>query len=472
MLQTPERTVALDFETYYDSEYTLKKLSTEAYINDARFEVIGVSVKINHEVTKFYRYDQVEQVLRSLALDTPGTYVISHNARFDMGILAFRYQIYPWRMIDTLAMATVSGLALAAGGGSLSAIVPYVKRTLGWYMPDKGDEVVNMLGRHARDMTAAEWVSYGNYCVDDTQIAWTLWNNMRDQVPADEMYLIHVTTEMFTKPVFALDVPVLKEYAIKLVNDREAILTGLAAAWQIQGQKKGSKWLTPSDVLRSMLRSGPKFAQLLLSLGVEPPMKRAAKSQSNPTATNPDGSNKMTYAFAKTDLAFQEIMDEHPDDRVRAICEARVETYGSLADSRTRRFIEVGERGGLLPIPLLYGGAHTLRYGGCVVAETMLTCLTTDGYVVEKRIVDVLLSDLVWDGQEFIEHEGVTFSGYQEVFEWDGITATAAHPVFTGEGADATVGLLEAARTGTPIVEAAAPQDWEYHFGRLRTVQR
>ena len=33
--------VVLDFETYYDQQYSLTKLTTEAYIHDLRFEVIG-----------------------------------------------------------------------------------------------------------------------------------------------------------------------------------------------------------------------------------------------------------------------------------------------------------------------------------------------------------------------------------------------------------------------------------------------
>ena len=34
--------LALDFETYFDSDYTLKKLTTEAYIRDPRFEQAGL----------------------------------------------------------------------------------------------------------------------------------------------------------------------------------------------------------------------------------------------------------------------------------------------------------------------------------------------------------------------------------------------------------------------------------------------
>ena len=41
--------ITLDFETYYDKEYSLKKLTTEEYIRDRRFEVIGVGVKVNNK---------------------------------------------------------------------------------------------------------------------------------------------------------------------------------------------------------------------------------------------------------------------------------------------------------------------------------------------------------------------------------------------------------------------------------------
>lgn len=45
--------ITLDMETYYDRQYSLSKLTTEEYIRDPRFSVIGVSTKINDEPTQW-----------------------------------------------------------------------------------------------------------------------------------------------------------------------------------------------------------------------------------------------------------------------------------------------------------------------------------------------------------------------------------------------------------------------------------
>ena len=48
------RIVTLDFETYYDKDYSLKKLTTESYIRDERFEVIGVTAKVDDYPTDWF----------------------------------------------------------------------------------------------------------------------------------------------------------------------------------------------------------------------------------------------------------------------------------------------------------------------------------------------------------------------------------------------------------------------------------
>lgn len=77
-----------------------------------------------------------------------------------------------------------------------------------------------------------------------------------------------------------------------------------------------------------------------------------------------------------------------------------------------------------------------------------------------KAIEDVLLSDKVWDGLEFVGHEGVVFRGEREVVEYDGLVATPDHVVFVGRepremafGDAAACGerIVRSGSGGTPI---------------------
>jgi hypothetical protein len=39
--------LTIDFETYYDREFSLSKMTTEEYVRSPQFEVIGVSVAVD-----------------------------------------------------------------------------------------------------------------------------------------------------------------------------------------------------------------------------------------------------------------------------------------------------------------------------------------------------------------------------------------------------------------------------------------
>ena len=87
--------ITLDFETYYDREFSLSKLTTEAYIRDPRFEVIGVGVKVNNKETEWASgsHEQIKTYLQSF--DWSDAMLLCHNTMFDGAILNWRYGISP-----------------------------------------------------------------------------------------------------------------------------------------------------------------------------------------------------------------------------------------------------------------------------------------------------------------------------------------------------------------------------------------
>jgi hypothetical protein len=219
---------------------------------------------------------------------------------------------------------------------------------------------------------------------------------------------------MYTNPMLKLDRGVLD---LHLIDVRE--------------QK--DKLLEECGIIKEDLMSNNKFAAVLESFGVEPPMKLNSKGA-------------QAFAFAKTDEGLKALI-EHDDPRVQAVVAARLGTKSTLEETRTERFIAIAERPNrknLLPVPLLYYGARTGRWSACVVADTQLTVYNAFEGVIEKRIVDVLLDDLIWDGEAFVQHEGVVFNGYAEVITWDGITGTEDHVVFTEDGERSLYSAMQA----------------------------
>jgi len=46
--------ITIDFETYYDTKFSLSKLTTEEYVRDEQFEVIGVSVQVDTDEPQWF----------------------------------------------------------------------------------------------------------------------------------------------------------------------------------------------------------------------------------------------------------------------------------------------------------------------------------------------------------------------------------------------------------------------------------
>lgn len=80
---------------------------------------------------------------------------------------------------------------------------------------------------------------------------------------------------------------------------------------------------------------------------------------------------------------------------------------------------------------LLFSGAHTGRW--CLEKGTELLVKGPDGRVGKRKIENLRSSDLLWDGVEWVTHEGVMNSGVKETIEHDGVRASADHMVWVSK---------------------------------------
>ena len=320
--------VTIDFETYYDQQFSLSKMTTEAYIRDPRFEIIGVGIKVNDYPTDWYSGDNPGKFLKSL--DYSKRAILCHNTAFDGAILSWHFGIKPRLWLDTLGMARP--LHNVTVGGSLAKLVSY------YGLGKKGDEVVAALGKRKADFTEADLAQYGEYCKNDVNLTKQLFDKLKVGFPSSELLVIDQTLRMYTDPVIELDVPLLEKHLEEVRTRKRTLIQDL-------GQGMGG-----AQAVQDMLMSNDKFAEYLKRLGVEPPTKTSLKT------------GKESWAFAKTDKGMTDML-EHPDERVQAAVSARLGVKSTLEETRTENLIGVAGRG-KLPIMLNYYGAHTGRFSG------------------------------------------------------------------------------------------------------------
>ena len=313
----------IDFETFYSQKFSLSKLTTEEYIRDPQFDTIGVAVKRNEEETVWFSGTNAQTKRWLQQWDWDNSVAVAHNAMFDMAILNWRYDIRPKRIADTLSM-----LRAIDGPHAGNSLAKAVER---YGLGEKGDEVINALGKRRLDFTDEEMARYGEYCINDVELTQKLFEVLAPLMPVSELRLIDLTIRMFTEPVLELNKGVLVSHLDNVQAKKAALMDAIAAD-------------------RDSLMSNPKLATLLQSLGVVPPTKVSART------------GKEAYAFAKSDEEFKALL-EHADPRVQAVVAARLGVKSTLEETRTERFINIADRG-LLPVPLRYYAAHTGRWGG------------------------------------------------------------------------------------------------------------
>lgn len=324
--------ITCDFESFYDSDYTLKKLSTEEYIRDPRFEVIGVGISVNAKPAQWFTGEAVGSALRALPWGSAS--LLAHNTQFDAAILAWHYGLHPALYLDTMGMARA--LQKAYRGASLHSIA----KLLG--VGVKGDYVVQAKGKRLKDFSPTELAEYGEYCCNDVHLTIEAYKQLKPFFPDEEGLVQNRNIRLFTEPMLYFDNAALRSYHKQVVEEKKEKLRLVAEELGL---------VEPDEAkLKTSLASNSQLAKLLEAQGIEPPKKISPKT------------GKETWAFAKSDEAFMELLeDDNPV--VQALVSARLGVRSTIEETRAHRFMDIATRGAW-PVQYNYCGATTLRFSG------------------------------------------------------------------------------------------------------------
>lgn len=127
MRPSPSDAVVVDFETFADlrSGYSLAKMSTRAYLQDRRFDVLSVAVAfgLDDEIDFFHKHggggaslEDAAEILREAA--AAGKTLVSHNLDFDGLVLSLAWGISFARVFDTVGWLRYHGYAPSLANGA------------------------------------------------------------------------------------------------------------------------------------------------------------------------------------------------------------------------------------------------------------------------------------------------------------------------------------------------------------------
>lgn len=326
---TQGKPLFLDFETHYDRDYSLTKMSTAAYVADKRFEVLGFAYASGHGTLRFVTGTdkEMKQKLTELVAEHPT--VVCHNVPFDGAILEWHYGLRPQQYFCTLAGARPYVVPYW-GSASLAKCAEFLGTE------SKGEFIKEMIGKKRKDVTGDVLANLAIYARTDVGIMRQMYDWLMLRLPLDEQYLIHLTQLKFLRPRLQLDEALLQ----KAADDIDVAET------------KAELGLNALGLKRIDVTSNPRFAQHLINRGVTVPMKTSLTT------------GRPTFAFAKRDPDFIDLKS-HPDPIVQLLVETRLLLKTSIERTRVAKFRALYDvTGGMLPVPLLYYGAHTGRFSG------------------------------------------------------------------------------------------------------------
>jgi len=379
----PTDIIVLDWETYYDSDYQLRKISTIEYIEDERFEELGVSTLLlpgqyPHSPRKATFWTDIKGQLTwfqtKYGENLERCVVVGHNLRFDGTILARKYGIVPPYVIDTLSLSRHLD---ARNRHSLEILCNR------WGLPPKGD-TSQFLGLHLADMTLEQQRALAKYANNDVERTLDLFTILLPKLtrPEVELPLMRHTLRLFWEPELALDFDLAEELRTKMqaqvakdtepvgltpkeLRSNKVFVSALNQALDTEGKLPGliadRKMLQPlATTITDQREYHPPAEPETLRL-----WQQVNAEIANITCPMKMGKNKMIPALAKDDPAVTKLR-RHSNPRVRELIKARlcVKSWPLHIRRVESMVAQATAAGGRLCNPLNYYGAHTGRWSG------------------------------------------------------------------------------------------------------------
>lgn len=363
--------LTVDFETYYDREYSLSKMTMIEYIMDGRFQPIMMSYAINDEPIKnVIGYPKIKEVLDGI--DWNNTVLNAQNTAFDATIIRARFGHTARYYTDTMAMARVTA-AHVFEGASLGAIAKVLQAN-GVPVPPKGKEVQSALGMHLYNAYQGTpylalksttdhneiqrghelLMGYVEYCNNDVHLAREAFKYFTKMITPDEMQYGDMILKCYIEPSLYLDLPIIEE-EIARIHERDEQRARDVANQYFNGNQAE---------LRSVCRSVPKFTAFLQSLGGK--LEHEIDEDTDYAFIIPskysEKKGRVEPCYSKTFPAVIEMCDRM--DEIGDIFRTKLAMSSSIELSRAERFRAIAKIGCGFGMPYTVSGAHTHRLGG------------------------------------------------------------------------------------------------------------
>ncbi len=355
----PFHVVMLDFETYFDADYSMgrsdKSLSTFEYVNDPRFEETAKAFILMKQpfepvTPSIWRGDDdtyIRYLQREYGKNLEGCTVTAQNLVFDGYILYQKYGIKPPCTLDLLGLARHEESRDRNDLDSLCTrhgLPPKgdTNRFKGIHLNAKYERIAGRPPKLThRGITPEEWCSLSEYVGGDVWRQWHLFTYLLPRLsnPATEVKLMQHTLELAWKPTLAVDRQFAAELTVKMEGRIDEVVNKTGAS-------------------REEISGNKTFGFLL-----DAALKEAGDKVEKYQKTNKRGEPMLAIAKADEQL---ELLQTHQNQRVRELIAARsaIKSW-PLHIGRVRRIVRIADAaGGLLPVPLKYCGAHTGRWSG------------------------------------------------------------------------------------------------------------